>query len=113
MQMHQWMQVHGWVGSQQEMYIAALVYTITSNYSHQTFHQICQELALISSLVHKTCMAWHRHSIFHQFPAAETGGIKMGLSIPLLCCNYPYLPYPPFPVLTMTMAGVYPVTGHR
>ena len=75
-------------------------------------HPILQEPSLISSLVHKTCLAWHHHFTVHH-PAAETGGIKMGFFTPLLCHNHPWLPYPPFPVLTMTMTGVYPVTGHR
>ena len=44
---------------------------------------ILQEPSLISSLVHKTCMAWHHHFTIHH-AAAETGGIKT----PLLCRNH-------------------------
>ena len=49
---------------------------------------ILQELSLISSLVHKTCMAQHHHFTVHH-PAAETGGIKTGCLTPLLCQNHP------------------------
>ena len=57
---------------------------------------ILQELSLISSLVHKTCMAQHHHFTVHH-PAAETGGIKMGFFTPLLCHNHLWLPYPSVP----------------